>query len=453
MKKLIKNFIFVITVVIISLTVGASANAEKWEDYEYTILDNGTVEITLYTGNESALEIPAEIDGKAVTVIGDNAFFDCHSVVEVVIPDSVTTIGSKAFTRCLRMTDITIPDSVTTINGFAFAGCVSLNEVFIPASVRTIDEFAFTTCFGLREVVISDGVENIGYGAFSILPFLEKITIKSMDVTLEAESLCSNSARVPVMSRDDFVDLAVQCMITDDMDLWLKLDENMEVYDKTLYLGTIVCHPGSTTEEYINKIDVNYLITHFFGDWTYDYDKMTRTRKCSICDEIEAEELKTETDNNVEVVVPGNSDTKVEVDEVEKNSSNYILVENKLSEVVDSNFEILKVFDINLKNSDGVHVKADGTVKVKLPLDWEKDGDYKVYRVNDDGTLTDMNAYRQGSHMVFDTDHFSIYVIIEENVQEESPESTPDEEKVDFISKFFSWLEYLIDLILSWLKI
>ena len=47
---------------------------------------------------------------------------------------------------------------------------------------------------------------------------------------------------------------------------------------------------------------------------------------------------------------------------------------------------VLKAFDITLKNSNGVHVQPDGTVKVKLPLDWEKAGNYKVYRVNDDGT-------------------------------------------------------------------
>ncbi|MBQ1996339.1 MAG: hypothetical protein II237_09125, partial [Clostridia bacterium] len=89
--------------------------------------------------------------------------------------------------------------------------------------------------------------------------------------------------------------------------------------------------------------------------------------------------------------------------------------------------EVLKVFDINLKNHDGVHVQPNGTIKVKLPNDWSKNGIYKVYRVNDDGTLTDMNAYREGSHLVFDTDHFSIYVIVVENEKgsEEEPE-TPD---------------------------
>ena len=86
-----------------------------------------------------------------------------------------------------------------------------------------------------------------------------------------------------------------------------------------------------------------------------------------------------------------------------------------------------KGFDITLTNQDGVDIQPDGTVKVKLPLDWEKEGNYKVYRVENDGSFTDMNAYQQGSHMVFETDHFSIYVIVftPDETTEEEPE-TPD---------------------------
>jgi hypothetical protein len=119
---------------------------------------------------------------------------------------------------------------------------------------------------------------------------------------------------------------------------------------------------------------------------------------------------------DVEIEIPEQPELDVEVDPVLPSEDNYVLVEEALDSTGNQNQAILKVFDINLKNSDGVHVQPSGTVKVKLPLDWSKNGNYKVYRVNDDGTLTDMNAYRQGSHMVFETDHFSIYVIAEERV-------------------------------------
>ena len=98
--------------------------------------------------------------------------------------------------------------------------------------------------------------------------------------------------------------------------------------------------------------------------------------------------------------------------DIPEDEDKYILVE----EAVTEEQEILKIFDINLKNSDGEAVQPQGTVKVKLPLNnAAKTVSYRVYRVNEDGTLTDMKAYRQGSHMVFETDHFSLYVIVGED--------------------------------------
>ena len=43
-------------------------------DYEYSLLDDGTIEISKYVGNDSDVTIPDEIDGKKVTSIGEWAF-------------------------------------------------------------------------------------------------------------------------------------------------------------------------------------------------------------------------------------------------------------------------------------------------------------------------------------------------------------------------------------------
>lgn len=129
----------------------------------------------------------------------------------------------------------------------------------------------------------------------------------------------------------------------------------------------------------------------------------------------------------VEIEHPSQPDIDFDVEKIEGDA--FVLVEKTITNNLGDNWELLKAFDITMKNHDGVHVQPDGTVKVKLPLDWEKDGNYKVYRVNDDGSLTDMNAYRQGSHMVFETDHFSIYVIVEEG--EKTPEKPTEPENPD----------------------
>lgn len=85
-----------------SMSVSAFAEEETLVsgDFEYEVLDDGTVSITKYLGEEEAVEIPAEIDGKAVTVIGPSAFYSCLSLIEIAIPDSVITIGDYAFSNC-----------------------------------------------------------------------------------------------------------------------------------------------------------------------------------------------------------------------------------------------------------------------------------------------------------------------------------------------------------------
>ena len=68
---------------------------------------------------------------------------------------------------------------------------------------------------------------------------------------------------------------------------------------------------------------------------------------------------------------------------------------------------VSKFYDITLVEN-GEAVQPDGTVTVKIPCD---DETAKVYRFEDDGTLTDMQAVYEDGFMVFTTEHFSYYVI------------------------------------------
>ena len=175
---------------------------------------------------------------------------------------------------------------------------------------------------------------------------------------------------------------------------------------------TATCDRGCGATDVITEEGSLNPNAHNLGEWVIQGNKQERV--CSLCGYTES---KVSTDGgDVEIEAPEQPDLDFDVDHVEPTDEQYILVEEALGGMEGTDQEILKVFDINLNNKDGVHVQPNGTVKVKLPLDWEKEGNYKVYRVNEDGTLTDMEAYQQGSHMVFETDHFSLYVIVEETV-------------------------------------
>ncbi len=79
-------------------------------------------------------------------VICDEAFYCCHSLQEIVIPQSVTTIGNKVFYWCKSLREISIPQDVTSIGDNAFDSCASLREVIIPRSVKKISGNPFCGC-------------------------------------------------------------------------------------------------------------------------------------------------------------------------------------------------------------------------------------------------------------------------------------------------------------------
>ncbi|MEM6886147.1 MAG: leucine-rich repeat protein, partial [Verrucomicrobiota bacterium] len=78
-----------------------SIQAAQFGDFTYELINTGTeIEITDYTGTSSEVQIPAVIEGKAVTSVGNFAFRSDDFITAITIPDGVTRIGSSAFQEC-----------------------------------------------------------------------------------------------------------------------------------------------------------------------------------------------------------------------------------------------------------------------------------------------------------------------------------------------------------------
>lgn len=116
-------------------------------DWSYSENPDGTLTITSYTGSESELTIPSEIDGKKVTAIGE-LIFDFYNggnqtVKKLTIPGSIKTIGEAAFAGAYGLEEVIIEDGVETIGGAAFGSCNNLKKITIPSSVTEIGNFVF----------------------------------------------------------------------------------------------------------------------------------------------------------------------------------------------------------------------------------------------------------------------------------------------------------------------
>lgn len=124
-------------------------------DFEYTILDNGTAEITGYNGSTSNLEIPLKVDGYTVTIIGYEAFANCNFITDVKIPDSVISIYESAFADCESLVNVSIGKNVSDIAFNAFNGCTLLTCITLPASIKNVEAGTFFGCTSLANIKVN----------------------------------------------------------------------------------------------------------------------------------------------------------------------------------------------------------------------------------------------------------------------------------------------------------
>ncbi|QNK60334.1 leucine-rich repeat protein [Paenibacillus sp. PAMC21692] len=89
-------------------------------DFSCVINENDTITITGYTGSDTDVLIPDTIDGKAVTIIGEDAFTG-KQLIAVEIPYGVTSIEKQAFSAN-DLTSVTIISYNASIEGSAFEG-------------------------------------------------------------------------------------------------------------------------------------------------------------------------------------------------------------------------------------------------------------------------------------------------------------------------------------------
>ena len=127
---------------------------------------SSTLTITGYTGRAKNVSIPASINGKPVTAIGDHAFFQ-KQLTSLTIPSSVSSIGWGTFLDN-QLTSVDLGSGIKTIGNYAFERN-QLTSITIPNSVTSIGVWAFAEN-QLTSVTIPNSVTSIGHNAFTDNP-------------------------------------------------------------------------------------------------------------------------------------------------------------------------------------------------------------------------------------------------------------------------------------------
>lgn len=218
---------------LMSLPVCAEDDLISSGDYKYSV-NNDEVCLEEYTGSETDIIIPDEIDGKKITSLGKtfqnkditsvnfnkyieyidkNAFMECYALTEIKVPEENVFFQSSdgvlfeddmtvllCYPSAKEGKSYTIPDSVNSIGIAAFYE-TTLQSIIFPSTLEYIDrhgisynqrltdidlsntsltiigEMAFAGNVSLKNVKLPDSLYEIEGGAFAQCPSLTEITL------------------------------------------------------------------------------------------------------------------------------------------------------------------------------------------------------------------------------------------------------------------------------------
>ena len=135
-----------------------------------------------YTGNSTSYKIP-----NTVSIIADNAFYNCNNLRSITIPNSIKSIGSSAFSYDLRKVNylgsidewVGIDFKRRESNPIYYAGNLYIDDELLTdvkiTSADSIKKYAFNNCKSIKYVEIGNSVTSIGYDAFYDCSGLTKV--------------------------------------------------------------------------------------------------------------------------------------------------------------------------------------------------------------------------------------------------------------------------------------
>ena len=285
-----------------------------------------------YTGTESRVSIPEEVDGVRVVHLGSMG--QCPSVAEVIVPESVGC-SDDAFAGCPKMfrsdgsliisgrllsfhvnssiikvpadvkyispcpfkenkqiTEVILPAGLIGIEKCAFEKCENLKTINFPASLKTIGNYAFEGCVSLETVSFPEGLESIGNSAFRGCESLSKVEISPNTVCGERSFSTGND----YLEREDGYTVINGVMYDVDYGVLMSGDDFIVDVpaDVTMIAGELIFNsPGleidrftitdkvrsiSTSDFFVSSIELFRIIDHRDGHVLFETDWFNNKR-------------------------------------------------------------------------------------------------------------------------------------------------------------------------------
>lgn len=262
MKKQLLRFGILLSFVL--LFVGFNSQrvfvyAYNFGNFSYDIEDE-EIKITEYNGAEEVVNIPEEIDGRPVTILGGDAFYDgfnpdVKNIKRINMP-SITQIedGSQGtFKGCIALETVDMP-KMTSIKGNLFMDCTSIESVSMP-NVTDIGEDAFYGCSGLTSVNMPK-VKKVGHQAFMGCSRLTNVDMPNVteisddafkESGLTSVTIPKSATKIGNSAFGNCSALQSVTVLSDNVEI------NNNAFVDSTNLKKIYCNPGSNAEEYAKK--------------------------------------------------------------------------------------------------------------------------------------------------------------------------------------------------------
>ncbi len=177
------------------------------KEFDYTIRNNGTIQIEKYNWTSSTIKIPSKIGNRKVTAIKSlNNFSNCFAKVQKIqIPSTVRLIKSICVDELEYLKEIKVDKdnkNYSSKNGvlfnkkkttlYSYPICKSNNSYTVPSSVIRIDNKSFCRSI-LKSLKMHNNVTKIGASAFYFSRYLSNVTLSKKLTFIGKEAFCSTS--------------------------------------------------------------------------------------------------------------------------------------------------------------------------------------------------------------------------------------------------------------------